>query len=266
MARSPKRRLDDELVIRRLAEDLRVARGLIMAGKVVVDDAVCSKAGTPVSATARVHVRGRAMKFVSRGGYKLEAALERFGIDVSGRVVLDAGASTGGFTDCLLQRGAARVYAVDVGFGQLRGRLSTDDRVVNLERTNISDVEVGSLSPAIDMAVADLSNLSLRKAIPILRGLFREGADVELVVLVKPLFEGLERSGMAAADALLSTLEALLSEVVAAGLGVAGLMASPIRGGRSSVEFLAWLRPDGGRELAAQCRAAVDEIPPDSTE
>ncbi|MEQ9501351.1 MAG: TlyA family RNA methyltransferase [Deltaproteobacteria bacterium] len=265
MARSPKRRLDDELVIRGLAEDLRVARGLIMAGKVVVDDAVCSKAGTAVAASARVHVRGRAMKFVSRGGYKLEAALERFGIEVDGRVVLDAGASTGGFTDCLLQRGAARVYAVDVGFGQLRGRLSTDARVVNLERTNISDVRVSSLAPRIDLSVADLSNLSLRKAIPILCALFGD-ADVELVVLVKPLFEGLERSGMASAEALLSTLETLMADVVAEGLGVAGLMASPIRGGRSSVEFLAWLRADGERTVEAACRAAVAEIPVDSTE
>ncbi|MEQ8280447.1 MAG: TlyA family RNA methyltransferase [Deltaproteobacteria bacterium] len=265
MARSPKRRLDDELVIRGLAEDLRVARGLIMAGKVVVDDAVCSKAGTSVAASARVHVRGRAMKFVSRGGYKLEAALERFGVEVDGRVALDAGASTGGFTDCLLQRGAARVYAVDVGFGQLRGRLSTDPRVVNLERTNISDVRTETLSPGIDLAVADLSNLSLRKAIPILCALFTD-ARVELVVLVKPLFEGLERSGMESASALLTTVEALMADVVAAGLGVSGLMASPIRGGRASVEFLAWLRADGNREVEEACRAAVAEIPSDSTE
>ncbi len=235
-----------------------------MAGKVVVAGAVCSKAGTPVATSAEMHVRGRSMKFVSRGGFKLEAALEGFGIDVTSRVVLDAGASTGGFTDCLLQRGAARVYAVDVGYGQLRGRLATDARVVNLERTNISDVSRAALDPPISLAVADLSNLSLRKAVPVLCALFSE--PVELVVLVKPLFEGLDRSGMEAAAPLQSTLRALMEEVVGLGLGVRGLMASPIRGGRSSVEFLAWLGADGrDADLDALCRAAVDSIP-ESTE
>lgn len=263
MARASKRRLDEELVARGLAEDLRTARGLIMAGKVVVSGAVCSKAGTAVPSTAEMHVRGRAMKFVSRGGYKLEAALEGFAISVEGRVVLDAGASTGGFTDCLLQRGAARVYAVDVGYGQLRGRLSTDPRVVNLERTNISDVGIRQLDPPISLAVADLSNLSLRTAVPILRALFVE--PVEMVVLVKPLFEGLARDGMESAEPLRATLRELMDDVVSAGLGVRGVMASPIRGGRASVEFLAWLGAAEGADLDEMCRAAVTAIP-ESTE
>src|SRR5262245_18281216 len=129
MARARKLRVDALLVEHGYFEDLKTAQGFVLAGKIVVDGHVCSKPGTMVREDAKIFVRGVVLKFASRGGYKLEAALDRFGIDVTGKVALDAGASTGGFTDCLLQRGAARVYSVDVGFGQLRGKLAADPRV-----------------------------------------------------------------------------------------------------------------------------------------
>lgn len=260
MARVPKVRLDELLVTRGLATDLREATGLIMAGKVVIASAVSSKAGQPVREDAEIHIRGHRSKFVSRGGEKLEAGLSAFGVDVDGRVVLDAGASTGGFTDCCLQRGARLVYAVDVGFGQLRGKLAVDPRVVNIERTNIEDVPLERLDPPIDLAVADLSNLTLTKAVPILTALFVK--PPELVVLVKPLFEGLAREDMERAEGLSAILRELLSTLQTLGLGVHGVIASPIRGGRASVEFLAHLRSTAGPDLDELCRTAVDQIPP----
>src|SRR5262245_51502136 len=164
MARAPKMRIDALLVELGYFEDLKTAQGFILAGKVVVDEKVCSKPGTTVREDAKIFVRGEQLKFASRGGYKLEAALERFAIDVTNKVVLDAGASTGGFTDCLLQHGAARVYAVDVGFGQLRGKLASDPRVVNMEKTNVGDLTLASFDPPIELCTFDLSYLSMTKS------------------------------------------------------------------------------------------------------
>ncbi len=164
------------------------ARRWIMAGQVLVDGQRVDKPGTPVPADAVLTVRGR-RRFVSRGGYKLAAALDGFGVPVEGRVALDSGASTGGFTDCLLQRGAALVYAVDVGYGQLAGSLRAHPRVRNLERTNLGDLSPTSLDPRPTLVTLDLSYLSLTAAVALAANLLAPSGDGAVLALFKPLFE-----------------------------------------------------------------------------
>lgn len=164
------------------------ARRWIMAGQVLVDGQRVDKPGTPVLTDAVLTVRGR-RRFVSRGGYKLAAALDGFGVSVAGRVALDSGASTGGFTDCLLQRGAALVYAVDVGYGQLAGSLRANPRVRNLERTNLGDLSPGDLDPRPSLVTLDLSYLSLTAAVALAAELLAPGEDGAVLALFKPLFE-----------------------------------------------------------------------------
>jgi 23S rRNA (cytidine1920-2'-O)/16S rRNA (cytidine1409-2'-O)-methyltransferase len=258
MARpAPKKRLDELLVDLGLVPDLRVAGAHIMAGKVVVGGVVCSKPGTRVRTDADVHHRGVDGKYASRGGLKLEAALQRFAVSVEGRVVLDAGASTGGFTDCLLQHGAKRVYAVDVGYGQLRGRIAADPRVVSMERTNIGDLHPGMFDPPFDLCVFDLSYLSTTKAAPSLKALFT--GPVEMIGLVKPPFERVPQEGMRDVDLLRDALHRVVAALGSASLSVVGLMVSPILGGRGSVEFLAHMRAGPPSEPAV-CELAITEL------
>jgi 23S rRNA (cytidine1920-2'-O)/16S rRNA (cytidine1409-2'-O)-methyltransferase len=233
-------RLDEALVARGLLPDARTAQAWILAGDVLVGDRVCAKPGTLVAGDVLVALRRPVDRYVSRGGLKLEAALDRFAIDVTGKVVLDAGASTGGFSDCLLQRGAARVYAVDVGHGQIRGKLASDPRLVNLERTNISDLSAARLDPPIDLCVFDLSYISATRAVPILATLFA-GRPPALVGLVKPLFEGVPPEQMQDPAALREALRGVLAAFAAGGFTVQGLMASPIQGNRGTIEFLTQL-------------------------
>lgn len=174
------------LVERGYFAHLDEARGWIMAGKVLVNDQCLDKVGMLVPRDAHIRVRGRP-RYASRAGYKLEVALDAFAIDVAGQVALDCGASTGGFTDCLLQRGAKLVYAVDVGYGQLLGRLHVDPRVRNFERTNLSDLTSTILMPLPTLITLDLSYLSLTKALPVASRLL--APEGQIVVLIKPLFE-----------------------------------------------------------------------------
>ena len=200
-----------------------------------------------VDADDPVALQGPKPRFVSRGGDKLDAALDRFGVDVAGRGALDAGASTGGFTDCLLQRGAARVVAVDVGYGQLDSRLRSDPRVTVLERTNVRGLTAGEVGGPFPVVVADLSFISLRTVAPALLALAVPGGD--LVVLVKPQFE----AGAAEASRTRGVIrdpevwQRVLEEVATAyaghGAAVVGLMVSPLRGAEGNVEFLAHLVP-----------------------
>lgn len=256
-----KKRLDDLLFERGLVGSEREARALILTQKVVVDETVVTKGGTLVGVDAPIHIRGQKLRFVSRGGYKLEKALDRFSIDVEGMHVLDAGASTGGFTDCLIQRGAARVYAVDVGYGQIHSRLVHDERVVVFERTNIGELSADHFERPPDLCTADLAYLSLTKAVPILERLLAEAAD--LVCLVKPLYEGLEQQHYDDPNALERVLERLLPElssVTARRIG--GLVASPIHGGRGAIEFLIWLRSTSEEppEFEALLKGAIADI------
>ena len=182
-----KKRLDVLMFEKGLAESREKARALIMSGIVFVDGARVDKPGSQFAEGAAIEVRGEQLRYVSRGGLKLEKALEVFPVSPQGKVCIDCGASTGGFTDCLLQNGAAKVYAVDVGYGQLAWKLRSDERVVCMERTNIRYVTPEDLPETMDMAVIDVSFISLAIVLPAVKRLIKDGAQV--VCLVKPQFE-----------------------------------------------------------------------------
>src|SRR5512146_1764344 len=194
---SPKKeklRLDRLLVDRGLAESREKAQAVITAGQVLVDGQRQDKAGMSVRADAEIRITGEALPYVSRGGLKLEAALREFRISVEGRTALDIGASTGGFTDCLLQHGCAKVYAVDVGYGQMAWKLRQDPRVVVIERTNIRELSPSLVPGPVDIAVIDVSFISLEKVIPSVLKFLNKGSDI--VALIKPQFEaGRDRVG-----------------------------------------------------------------------
>jgi 23S rRNA (cytidine1920-2'-O)/16S rRNA (cytidine1409-2'-O)-methyltransferase len=230
------KRLDQLLVDRGHASDAKSALGLIMSGRVVCEGRVITKPGHPTRSDAVIHVRGDQLKYASRGGYKLERALRCFGVDVTDRVVLDAGASTGGFTDCLLQSGARRVYAVDVGYGQLRGSLAANPRVRAMERTNISDLSAASFPEPLELAVLDLSYLSLLKAIPIVASCFV--GSVRAIALFKPLYEGLARASMQELDALRAVLSEFFTRLGETRFRARDAIVSPILGGNAAIEFL----------------------------
>jgi len=230
-----KKRLDELLVDLGYYRNAADALGPVMAGEVRVNGSPCTKVGQRVPENADIRIKGMDTRYASRGGYKLERALSCFGIDVTGKVVLDAGASTGGFTDCLLQHGAAKVYAVDVGYGQLRGRLAADTRVVALERTNISDLAGGGLPEAMDLCTVDLSYLSLVKAVPIL---YEVVGDVEMICLVKPLYEGLAEERKDDIAGIAEIAGAVLRRLAEDGYRVLDVIVSPLIGGRGAVEFL----------------------------
>ena len=238
-------RLDVLLVRHGLAETREKAQALVLAGEVLVGGQPASKPGQAYPADSALEVK-RPLPYVSRGGLKLERALDTFGLDPSGIVALDVGASTGGFTDCLLKRGARRVYAVDVGFGQLDWRLRQDERVVVMERTNVRNLE--SLPEAIDAVVADVSFISLTLALPPAVRLLRAGGWI--VALIKPQFEagkGQVGKGGVVRDPAThrSVLLRVLGWARASGLEPRGLTTSPVRGPAGNVEFLAYLRkPD----------------------
>jgi len=187
VAAAARRRLDAELVERGLVETRAKAQGLILAGRVLLSGAVCAKCGTPVKPGAEISLLPSERPFVSRGGGKLDGALDDLGVDVAGRVVLDVGASTGGFTDCLLRRGALRVYAVDVGERLLDGRLANDPRVVSKEGVNFRYAPADLLHEEVSVAVVDVSFISLRHILPVLVRFLAPGATV--IPLVKPQFE-----------------------------------------------------------------------------
>ena len=234
-ARTRKCQLDALLAERGIFESAEEARPWIMTGQVLVNEQLIDKPGMLVPRDAVLRVRGR-HRYVSRGGYKLEAAIERFRVNVAGRVALDCGASTGGFTDCLLQHGARLVYAVEVGYGQLVGSLRADARVRNLERTNLSDLVSSDLDPRPSLVTLDLSYLSLTKALPIAAALVEPEGYV--LALLKPLFEvespEARRSGQIADPALLVTaLRRVLEAGAEAGsvpLGAAKLALKPRHG------------------------------------
>jgi len=240
-----KERLDKLLVDRGLVQSRERARALILAGAVVVNDHAVDKPGTQVDGDAMLRLKGEDLPYVSRGGLKLEHGLREFGIDVAGRVAIDVGASTGGFTDCLLQFGAARVVAVDVGYGQLAWKLRSDDRVYNLERTNIRDLRLAQLPVAPDLAVIDASFISLEIVLPATLALLP--AHGEVVALIKPQFEvgrGAVGKGGVVRDAALhdQVLEKIRSLALACGCAVVALSPSPILGPKGNREFLIHLR------------------------
>ncbi|MBI1292306.1 TlyA family rRNA (cytidine-2'-O)-methyltransferase [bacterium] len=237
---SPKIRLDVLLVERGLAESRERAQRLIRAGLVYTESERLDKPGRPMPSDAAIFLKGSDCPYVSRGGLKLAGALDAFGVDPAGRVALDLGASTGGFTDCLLQRGAVRVYTIDVGTNQLHEKLRRDDRVVVREQTHIDALESALFDDAPTLAVADLSFISLRRAYKPLRRVLAPGG--EAILLVKPQFEvGREkvpRGGVVTNPALHEqVLEDLAAAAVEAGFQVRGRCPSPITGGDGNREF-----------------------------
>jgi len=242
-----RRRLDAELVRRGLASSREHARTLVGDGVVLVGGAPAEKPDRLVAEAEPVLVRHDPRRFVSRGGDKLDAALDRFELDVAGAHVLDAGASTGGFTDCLLQRGAAEVLSVDVGYGQLHPTLRADQRVRVLERTNIRHLTAEAVGGAFAVVVADLSFISLATVAPVLAGDLA-AVDAALVVLVKPQFEAgraaVSRGKGVVRDPELrrAALERAASALVEAGASIMGAMASPVLGPAGNVEFFLYGR------------------------
>jgi 23S rRNA (cytidine1920-2'-O)/16S rRNA (cytidine1409-2'-O)-methyltransferase len=252
-----RRRLDVELVRRGLVESRTRAAELIDAGLVLVGGAPVTTAARQVAPDESVAVQVEPDPFVSRGGHKLAAALDAFAIDVEGRRAVDVGSSTGGFTDCLLQRGAAHVVAIDVGRGQLAWSLRDDPRVTVRERTNVRDL-VDPLDPPVDLCVVDVSFISLRTVAPHLLALCAPAA--EFVLLIKPQFEAgrarLGRGGIVRDPVVhAAVLHEVSDSLDAAGLGIRAVVPSPLRGADGNVEFLAYAR----RGAATVAKSALDE-------
>lgn len=236
-----KQRLDVTVYERDLAPSRHKAQGMIMAGEVMVNGIVIDKPGTRVSDDDTITIKSKP-RFVSRGGEKLARALADFNIDVVERICADVGASTGGFTDCLLQNGAARVYAIDVGYGQIDYRLRQDERVIVMERTNARYVE--TLAEAADLVVIDTSFISLRLLLPVIKGWLKSQADI--IPLIKPQFEAgkhdVGKGGVVRDPEIHSrVLNEITVYAITQGFTVSGLTISPITGPAGNVEFLAWL-------------------------
>jgi 23S rRNA (cytidine1920-2'-O)/16S rRNA (cytidine1409-2'-O)-methyltransferase len=246
-----KERLDVLLVERGVAQSRERARGLIMAGRVSSTSGILDKPGMRVDVAAPLHLAGEDIAYVSRGGLKLEGALDRFGLDPAGKTILDVGASTGGFTDCLLQKGARKVYAVDVGHGQLAWKLQTDPRVVNLERRNIRYLPREEIGEEVDWVVIDASFISIEKFLPHVLEFLRPGG--EILSLVKPQFEvgkGEVGKGGVVRDPLQhrSVIERISAFSVSLGLVVLGVAESPLVGPKGNREFFLRLRKGGDVE------------------
>jgi 23S rRNA (cytidine1920-2'-O)/16S rRNA (cytidine1409-2'-O)-methyltransferase len=257
---SHKERLDKILVSRGLVKSRELARALVMEGKVFVNGEKITKAGTFISDTSDISLAEKGLPYVSRGGLKLEAAIDFFNIEVSGKIVMDVGSGTGGFADCLLKRGVKKVYCIDVGYGQLAWTLRKDPRVVLIERFNIRYLdriireeekrfrgqEFEDLRKSnIDMATADVSFISLRKVIPEVVGFIKEGSDV--LSLVKPQFEvgkgEVGRGGIVKEEGKrLEAVESVRKELEKSGLKTIGVFQSPLPGRKGNIEYFLYMK------------------------
>ena len=258
---SAKQRLDVALVERGLAETRQKAQATIMSGIVYVNGQKVDKAGFAVAPEAQLEVRGNALPYVSRGGLKLEKAMREFGLRLDGFVCADIGASTGGFTDCMLQNGAVKVYAVDVGYGQLDWKLRSDPRVVCMERTNARYLTHEQVPDELDFASIDVSFISLKLILPAVNGLLRDGGHV--ACLVKPQFEAgrekVGKKGVVRDPAVhLEVLEHFLGHARESGYGVLALTYSPIRGPEGNIEYLGYLEKGAAAERSFDLAALVE--------
>lgn len=240
-----KKRLDVYLVDEGLCQSREMAKSLIMEGKVYVNNQKSDKAGTSVSEKDTVELRGETLKYVSRGGLKLEKAMQVFGIALDGRVCMDIGASTGGFTDCMLQNGAEKVFSVDVGYGQLAWKLRNDERVVNMERTNIRFVTEENIGQPLDFVSIDVAFISLKLVLPVAYKLMREGA--EMVALIKPQFEaGRDKVGKKGVVRDIEVHKEVVKTITDfsqdCGFEVCGIDFSPIRGPEGNIEYLMYAK------------------------
>lgn len=256
-----KERLDLLVYKRGLTESRERAKTSVMSGLVFVNGQRMDKPGMSVPEDAAIELRVEALPYVSRGAFKLEKALPAFDVEPDGRVCIDCGASTGGFTDVLLKNGAGKVYAVDVGYGQLAWSLRTDERVVVMERTNIRHVTPEMLEEKPSLAVMDLSFISLKLVLPVVRELLTNEADI--ICLIKPQFEaGREKVGKKGVvrdkATHIEVIESVLEFAPTVGLTPMGLTYSPIRGPEGNIEYLAWLKKGGGESAQIDASAVVE--------
>lgn len=258
-----KERLDVLLVNRGLAPSREKAKAMIMEGNVFVENQREDKAGSMFDVEAAIEIKGNTLKYVSRGGLKLEKAMTHFGIALDGKVCMDIGASTGGFTDCMLQNGASKVYAVDVGYGQFAWKLRQDPRVVCMEKTNIRYVTPQDIDDVLDFASVDVSFISLTKVLGPARELLKDGG--EMVCLIKPQFEaGREKVGKKGVVREKSVHEEVIIKVIdfaiEQGFYIKNLEYSPIKGPEGNIEYLVYIRKEtnGGREESVDIQAVVD--------
>ena len=258
-----KERLDVLLVEKGLANSRELAKAYIMAGNVYVDGQKEDKAGTKVAVNADIEVKGSQMKYVSRGGYKLEKAINEFGVQLEGKICLDIGASTGGFTDCMLQNGASKVYAIDVGYGQFAWKLRQDERVVCLEKTNVRYVTHEQVPDEGDFASIDVSFISLTKVLPAVLGVL--GPNGQLVCLIKPQFEaGREKVGKKGVvrdiNVHREVIEMIVNYVCAQNLGILALDFSPIKGPEGNIEYLIYLDKSQTGMNEEEVTARLEEV------
>ncbi|MBR5872858.1 MAG: TlyA family RNA methyltransferase [Oscillospiraceae bacterium] len=238
---SEKQRLDAELVARGIIQSREQAKAAIMAGQVYVNNQKADKAGESVTPDDKIEFRGENLKYVSRGGLKLEKAMELYGFKLDEKICMDVGASTGGFTDCMLQKGATKVYSIDVGYGQLAWKLRVDERVVNLERTNVRYITNEQVPDMVDFVSIDVSFISLGLVIPVLVPFLSDEAMI--VCLVKPQFEAgkdkVGKHGVVRDPAThMEVLERAVGFAKNAGFGIVGLEFSPIKGPQGNIEYL----------------------------
>lgn len=264
--KTEKKRIDVLMTERGLAESREKAKSIIMSGIVYVNGQKEDKAGTtfPDDLTTRIEVRGASLRYVSRGGLKLEKAMKEFPIDLQGKICMDIGASTGGFTDCMLQNGAKKVFAVDVGHGQLAWKLRNDERVVCMEKMNIRYITAEDIGgEMLDFASVDVSFISLSKVLPPVWPLLKEGA--EMVCLIKPQFEagreevgkkGVVRDTKVHEEVILRTADF----VKETGFVIRGLTYSPIRGPEGNIEYLIWIRKPDGTETDGGIEATGERV------
>lgn len=256
---SDKMRLDVAVFERGLAETREKAKALIMAGSVYLNGQKALKGGAAVKDTDIIGVRGAVNPYVSRGGLKLHKAVQNFGLSLEGCVCMDIGASTGGFTDCMLSNGAAKVYAIDVGYGQLAWKLRCDERVVNMERTNFRYVTHEQIPEQVDFASVDVSFISLRKILPVMRELLRDGGRA--VCLIKPQFEAgrenVGKKGVVRDRAVHESVVASITEfAVESGFNVCNVDFSPIKGPEGNIEYLMLVEKSDSAAMLWQGSAA----------
>jgi len=246
-----KERLDVMMVNRGLAESREKAKAIIMSGIVYVDNIKEDKAGSTFDEKAQIEVRGNTLKYVSRGGLKLEKTMDCFGVSLAGKVAMDVGSSTGGFTDCMLQNGAVKVYSVDVGHGQLAWKLRNDERVVCMEKTNIRYVTPDDIEDRIEFASIDVSFISLTKVLPPVKELLTD--DGEIVCLIKPQFEaGREKVGKKGVvrdqKVHVEVVEMIVDFARQIGFKTLDLSYSPIKGPEGNIEYLLYITKDQTKE------------------
>ena len=247
-----KERLDTLLVERGFFDSREKAKKHIMAGLVFVDNVRVDKAGEKVRRECQIEVKGVAIPYVSRGGLKLEKAIKDFEIDLKNKICIDVGASTGGFTDCMLKNGAIKVFAIDVGYGQLAWELRTDPRVVSMERTNIRFVKLEDIGEQVDFVSIDVAFISLRLVLPVVKELLKPAGEV--IALIKPQFEaGRDKVGKKGVvrepEIHREVIENVLNFALCMGFSLKGLTFSPIKGPEGNIEYLAYLKNSEGKNI-----------------